>query len=247
MKKIILLLVFFSAGTNVFAQGFRLYSFIDQRLATQKLDKESIDDMETHLPKLLGMSIEAGISADPVRSGYNELVSALDQINKGDVVIFYFAGAGDGKGTETGKQKVYIGGKPVTHQEIIDRVTRRGPKLAVILMEGSNSQALTKEGEYKHDHAGAVSKTSTKKLFDQLKSPADKGMLVYMNATEPPKPAQKNYKTGSYFLSSFKNNLYDELGESNPDWNNIINKVSAQVREFSRNVQKPYGNTYSIR
>lgn len=248
MKKLVLLALLCSSFPDVFSQNFHLYSFIDQRLTTQKLDKASIDEMAKHLPELLGISKGEVYSRDPRQYSYEALLTDLNKIQKGDIFVFYFAGEGEGKkGKAEDKQVIYFKDKPVSHNEIIKQVSQKKPRMAILLMEGSSKQALSNEGEYRKDHAGVVSKASAGMLFSAKLSPGDAGMVFYMNATEPPKPAQKNYKTGSYFLSSFINSLYDEMGEPAPKWDNIKMKVSTQVTEFSKNVQTPYGSLHPVK
>lgn len=248
MKKLVLLTILLFSVSEGFSQVFHQYSFIDQRLITHKADLATMDEIGKHVPAILKITAADPVSEDPVKYSYAQLQKDINKIQNGDIFLFYFAGEGSGKakGRATERQMISFSDKSVSHKEIIDLVKERKPRVAILLMEGSDKQVLMNEEGYKRDHAGAISKESATILFNLKKEQEKVRMIVYMNATEPPKPTRKNRRTGSYFLSSFKNNLYDQLGESNPDWNKVIGQVRAQVSEFTKNVQTPYGEIFPI-
>lgn len=250
MKRLVIFTIVFLSFSKGFSQSFHQFSLIDQRLITYKADQANIDEMGNHLVGLLKIAKKEPVSQDPVKYSYAQLQEAINEINEKDILLFYFAGEGSrkAKGSRaTERQVITFSDKSVTHKEIIDLVKKRKPKVAILLMEGSDRQVLINEEGYRRDHAGAVSRESALTLFNYKKEQEEVRIIVYMNATEPPSPARKNRRTGSYFLSSFKNNLYDQLGESNPDWNKVIRQVEVQVMEFTKNVQTPYGEIYPIR
>lgn len=247
MKRLIIFAILFLSLSKGFSQYFHQFSFIDQRLITHKADQANMDEMGKHLVSLLKITKKEPVSQDPVKYSYAQLQEAINEINEKDILLFYFAGEGSGKKNDRTpeRQVISFSDKSVSHKEIIDLVKKKKPKVAIILIEGSDKQVLINEEGFRRDHAGAVSRESALALFNYNKE--QEKIVVYMNATKPPNPAQKNRRTGSYFLSSFKNNLYDQLGESNPDWNKIIRQVEVQVTEFTKNVQTPYGEVFPVR
>ncbi len=253
MKKLLVLIFFSAFASKGLSQSFHLFSFVDSRLITHATDNRNLDEMARHLHKLLALPKADSIKKDPTKSSYDNLLADINKIQKGDVILFYFGGEGDGNSKDENidkdkeKQFVFFGGKKVSHGEIVKIVSKQKPQMAIILIEGTKKQSLENEGQYVNDHAGIISKASASQLFKFKLSPKDEGTIFYMNATEPPKPAQKNKITGSYFLASFKNNLYNELGESNPSWDKIRNNVETQVKKFTRNVQTPYGSVIAIK
>lgn len=249
MKKLILFILLSSFTFNVFSQSLHVFSLIDGRLITTSTDRKNVEEIGNNLGKLLELKLEKPVKEDPLLFKYNDFLTNISKIQQGDVILFYFGGEGDGdkKDKSLEKQFVFFQNTKITHKEIVDLVAKQKPRMAIILVEGTKKQALENEGEYEHDHAGVISKTNASKLFQFKNSASDKGAIIYMNATQPPNPAQKNRITGSYFLASFKNNLYNELGESEPNWDNIRNNVEMQVKKFTRGVQAPYGSMISIK
>jgi hypothetical protein len=239
MLKYILSLSWVISSFFSYSQQVHTISIIQKRQAVDK-DKETIKEMRNSIIRFIDGKPGKEYTVDNPSDKNTETIinDFYKNVLKEDVVLFYFSGTGK---YIKGELNMEIGGefKPVSI--IIDLVKGKSPKTGIILVDCALRE-IEKDNKGKDEnHSSIITKEMTKKLFLLKKE----SQIICIKAASPPKqPIHRSAILGSFFLQSFKNNMYDEMGleeDMEPSWDNIIKKTEQDVTSITRNGQIPAG------